>query len=204
MFGNPKVAKSSNFFYCKKCDYITSRKYNYEKHIRSDKHQNMPFGNGNAPKVAKVASFENPEHNNQTYMCPRCSKVYKDNSGLWKHKKKCSSLINDDIINITHNLSNTDNTANTIEEQKELIQYLLKENADFKKLMIEQNQQMMHLAKNVGNNNNNTSTINNNQQFNLQLYLNETCKNAMNIMDFVNQLHIENIDLEEKIGRAHV
>ena len=78
---------------------------------------------------------------------------------------------------------------------KELIQYLLKENSEFKQLMLEQNKQMIQLAKNSGHHNNNTT--NNNQQFNLNFYLNETCKNAMNIMDFVSQLNVSIKDLED-------
>ena len=70
----------------------------------------------------------------------------------------------------------------------------MKENSEFKQLIIEQNKQMIELAKNSGNNNNNTT---NNNNFNLNFFLNETCKNAMNIMDFVNQLQVGSKDLEE-------
>jgi hypothetical protein len=69
----------------------------------------------------------------------------------------------------------------------------MKENSEFKNLMIDQNKQMIELAKNSGNNNNNTT----NNNFNLNFFLNETCKNAMNIMDFVNQLNVSTNDLEE-------
>jgi hypothetical protein len=86
----------------------------------------------------------------------------------------------------------------------------MKENSEFKHLMIDQNKQMIELScnlvKNVGNNNNNTTSnvVNNNQQFNLNFYLNETCKNAMNIMDFVSQLQVSIKDLEEtgRLGYA--
>jgi hypothetical protein len=78
---------------------------------------------------------------------------------------------------------------------KELIQYLMKENSEFKQLMLEQNKQMIQLAKNSGHHNNNTT--NNNNNFNLNFYLNETCKNAMNIMDFVGQLNVSIKDLED-------
>ena len=71
----------------------------------------------------------------------------------------------------------------------------MKENSEFKQLNIEQNKQMIELSKNVGNNNNNNN--NNNNSFNLSLYLNETCKDALNIMDFVKQLNVGTKDLEE-------
>jgi hypothetical protein len=72
----------------------------------------------------------------------------------------------------------------------------MKENAEFKQLMIEQNKQMIEMSKNSGHHNNNT-TNNNNNNFNLNFYLNETCKNAMNIMDFVSQLNVSITDLED-------
>jgi hypothetical protein len=82
----------------------------------------------------------------------------------------------------------------------------MKENAEFKQLLIDQNKQMMgqfvELSKNVGNNNNNN---NSNNSFNLNMYLNETCKDALNIMDFVNQLKIGLTELEEtgRLGFAN-
>jgi hypothetical protein len=86
------------------------------------------------------------------------------------------------------------------EKQQQLLEYLMKENSEFKQLMLEQNKHMLELAKNAGHNNchNTTSNIiNNNQSFNLQFFLNETCKDAMNIMDFVSQLQVGIKDLEE-------
>jgi hypothetical protein len=90
--------------------------------------------------------------------------------------------------------------------QQQLIDYLLKENAEFKQLMIEQHKGMMEQNKNMlevsknsaGHHNNTTSNVvNNNQSFNLQFYLNDTCKDAMNIMDFVSSLQVGIKDLEE-------
>jgi hypothetical protein len=80
-------------------------------------------------------------------------------------------------------------------KQQQLVEYLLKENSEFKQLMIEQNKQMIELAKNAGNNNNSHNTNTNN--FNLNFFLNETCKNAMNIMDFVSQLQVGIKELED-------
>jgi len=75
---------------------------------------------------------------------------------------------------------------------------LLKENSEFKQLMIEQNKTMIELAKNTGSYNNSHNTTNNtNNNFNINFYLNETCKNAMNIMDFVSQLPVSIKHLED-------
>jgi hypothetical protein len=124
--------------------------------------------------------------------CEPCNQKFNDRAGLWRHKKKC---------NIVENKNDTDKKEEIMND-KELIQYLLKENSEFKQLMIEQNKQMIELAKNSGHHNNNTT--NNNQQFNLNFYLNETCKNAMNITDFVSQLNVSVKDLEEtgRLGYA--
>jgi hypothetical protein len=111
-------------------------------------------------------------------------------SSLCKHKKTCI-----DPVVLNNDLDNPEN----------LIKYLMKENAEFKQLLIDQNKQMIELAKNAGHivtNNNNTT---NNNNFNLSVYLNETCKDALNIMDFVNQLQVGIKDLEEtgRLGFAN-
>jgi hypothetical protein len=128
----------------------------------------------------------------KTYICNNCDKNFNDRAGLWRHNKKCiKPLANNDF----------DNPEN-------LIKYLMKENSEFKQLLIDQNKQMMsqndriiELSKNVGNNNNSNNT----NSFNLNMYLNETCKDALNIMDFVNQLKIGLKELEEtgRLGFAN-
>jgi len=111
---------------------------------------------------------KNPK--NPKYGCI-CGKEYKDNSGLWRHKRKCTEHFKNSLKN---DLANE-------ETQQQLVDYLLKENSEFKQTMLEQNKQMIGLVKkSTGHHNNNTT----NNNFNLQVYLNETCKNAMNIMDF--------------------
>jgi hypothetical protein len=116
------------------------------------------------------------------YTC-NCGNIYKYQSGLSRHKKNCSTLID---------ITNKENKEKEKEDENtKLIQYLLKENSEFKQLMLEQNKQMIELAKNS------TGHHNTNNSFNLNFFLNETCKNAMNIMDFVNQLQIGIKELEE-------
>jgi hypothetical protein len=123
-----------------------------------------------------------------------CGKEYQHRQGLWRHKKKCTDNLKNDLANE--------------EKQQQLIEYLLKENSEFKQLMMEQNKNMLtsfqeqnknmlELAKNSGNNHHNTTNNNNNNNFNLQFFLNDTCKDAMNIMDFVSQLQVGIKDLEE-------
>ncbi|MEI7670058.1 MAG: hypothetical protein WCJ33_08240 [Pseudomonadota bacterium] len=126
------------------------------------------------------------EHN---FICEKCNKKYKDNSGLWRHKQKCNSNNNEIILNTEPIKSES--------TDKELIDYLIKENQDFKNLILE------IVKKDSYNNCNNITTTNShNKTFNLQFFLNETCKNAMNITDFVDSIKLQLSDLESvaKIG----
>jgi hypothetical protein len=114
------------------------------------------------------------------YFCDFCNKTYKERSGLWKHKKTC-------CLNNKHE-------KNEEKDKKEtnLVMMLIEENHDLKNMMME-------VIKNGTNN-----TINNNshnKSFNLNLFLNETCKDAMNITDFVNSINLQLSDLE-KVGEV--
>jgi hypothetical protein len=165
------------FYYCKICDYKCCKTFNWDRHLLTAKHKKRIVESQTVTKNEPDEQNEESKH----YKCNNCHKIYNSRNGLWKHKHKCKP-------------------TNTENEAKELIQYLMKENSEFKQLIIEQNKQMIELAKNSGNNNNNTT----NNNFNLNFFLNETCKNAMNIMDFVNQLNVNTNDLEEtgRIGFA--
>jgi len=189
-FGNQNQQKLVKFFYCEPCDYESSRKYNFDIHVNSSKHrkntENYSFGN-QIQQISKNQQTQLADH----ITCKNCDKLFINRSGLWKHKKKC--LTKDELKSLI---------PSNIEEQKELMQFLIKENSEFKQLMIDQNKTMIELAKKSGhniNNNttNNTTNNNNNNQFNLNFYLNETCKNAMNISDFVSQLPVNITHLEE-------
>ena len=188
-FGNQIQPNSAFRFYCSFCDYGTSKKCNYDTHLISTKHskntQKETIWKQNQQIQLKISQEDQ-------YTCNNCCKYFKNRSGLWKHKKKCNSD-KDTIAQVLIKDEMSD---------KELIQFLLKENSEFKHFMLEQNKQMIELAKNSGHHNNNTT--NNNQQFNLNFYLNETCKNAMNIMDFVSQLNVSIKDLEDtgRLGYA--
>jgi hypothetical protein len=175
--GDKNQLKSALAFYCNNCDYGTSKKYNYDAHLTSDKHKRVTIGLQMGQKLAK-----NQLNESETFTCS-CGKQYQHRQGLWRHKKKC-----------THNLNNE-------EKQQQLIDYLLKENSEFKHLMIasfqDQNKNIVELAKNAGHNTSNNSHNTTNNSFNLQFYLNDTCKDAMNIMDFVSQLKVGVADLEE-------
>jgi hypothetical protein len=125
-----------------------------------------------------------------------CGKEYMHHSGLWKHKKQCNGI----AINSQNGEKN--NYANEI--TPELIMSVLQQNKELQQMLIEQNKTIIELSKNniITNNNNTTNTNSHNKTFNLQFFLNETCKDAMNIMDFVDSIKLQLSDLENvgKIG----
>ena len=164
MFSNDFTQNYPSEFLCKYCDFNTCNKKDYNRHILTKKH---------ISNVSQCLSIETPQ---KTPHGCSCGKVYKDNSGLWRHKKKCKETIepNDSV---------------------ELINYLMKENSEFKQMVIEQNKQMIEMSKNTGTYNT-THTNSHNKAFNLNFFLNETCKDAMNIMDFVDSIKIQLCDLE--------
>jgi hypothetical protein len=167
-------------YYCNICDYICCKKYNYDRHILTDKHK----------RIQKKEQKEQKEQNK--FICI-CGKEYKISQSLSKHKQKCNYKNTDDIIEDKEDKENKEN-------KDELIQYLINENKEFKNLILE-------VCKNIPGtnniNNNNINTINShNKTFNLQFFLNETCKDAMNMSEFIESVKIQLSDLENvgKLG----
>lgn len=181
-----KYLKNAETYFCESCDFICCKKSNYDKHILTSKHKFRTNLNDFSPKNAE-----------KIYLCNSCNKTYKARNSLWYHQKKC--LDNLEKVEEQKIQLETDEPYVTDDKKQKqgstdaLIQYLMKENAEFKQLLIDQNKQMMELAKNTGSNN----TTNSHNNFNLNVFLNETCKNAINIMDFVNQLQVGVKELEE-------
>ena len=137
-----KVAET---FVCNYCNYITSKKYNYTKHLSTDKHKIATFTHMETGKVAKVAKHGKVT----TYVCNHCDQPFKTNSGLWKHEKKCVSEHQSINLNVNEHVELTD---------KQLIMMLIKDNSEFKNMMIEQQKHMIELVKNGTHNTNNNNT----------------------------------------------
>uniref|UniRef100_A0A6C0ISZ3 C2H2-type domain-containing protein n=1 Tax=viral metagenome TaxID=1070528 RepID=A0A6C0ISZ3_9ZZZZ len=129
-----------------------------------------------------------------SYCCDNCQRIYKHHSSLWKHKKTCGQS-----TELT--LASLDNLSD-----KDIIMKLINENQEFKSIIMDQSKTLHELASKVGTNgNNNNNNINsNNKTFNLNVFLNETCKDAMNISDFVSSIKMDLDDLETtaRIGYA--
>jgi len=201
---NLKVPKSS-VFSCEICGYSTVRHSQYIRHLSTDKHKlSQGWLTVANEKVQDEVSFE----------CTICGKQYKHSSSLSKHKKKCvkkeddsdSEIKLEELTNVNYNYKYNDDKSDIQDllnmNGKDLIMTLLNENKDFKNMIIEQSKTMMEqnkiiqdLACRVGNNNNNINSHNNNT-FNLQVFLNETCKDAINLSDFVENIKLSIKDLE--------
>ena len=172
-----KVAKK---YCCIMCDYSSCNKSDYSKHISTQKHICQSEAMNYDVNVAKSRKKSQDE-----YSCEKCAKQYIDYSGLWRHKKKCEK-----------------------EPDSNLVIQLLKQNDEFKHLIIdqnktilEQNSHLIEVCKNGIINNSVTQVNSNNKTFNLNVFLNEDCKDAMNITDFVDSIKFQLADLEH-MGRV--
>jgi hypothetical protein len=119
-----------------------------------------------------------------------CGKEYNHRQSLSVHRKKCYNLVNK-----KEEYNNDISNKEQIEITPELILNIIQQNQELQKQNQELQKQMLEVCKN-GIINNNTNINSNNKTFNLQLFLNETCKNAMNIMDFVDSIKIQLTDIE--------
>ena len=187
--------KTSNNFSCEKCDYITSSKYNYERHISSDKHKRIHFG------LSGGEFFEQNEQNNykKNFKCI-CGNIYKFSQGLSKHKKNCSYInnINDHYKNEGDLKVLTNLVLEVVKQNQELVSL----NNETQKQNQELTNKIVEMSKVTNNTLINNHSNNNNKTFNLNMFLNETCKDAMNITDFVDSLQLQLSDLEDvgKLG----
>ena len=175
-----KVVKK---YSCEICDYICSKKTDYNKHLMTTKHINNYNSLQNSPKIAII----------KKNICI-CGKEYNHRQGLYTHKKKCKENI------ITHD------TINDETNMKDIILNMVKSNQELQEKIIEvcKNNNNNNIITNNNNtvSNNNTMVNSNNKTFNLQVFLNEQCKDAMNLSDFIESIQLNLTDLEnmEKLG----
>jgi hypothetical protein len=164
--------ESSDRFHCEKCDYKCFKPNDWQRHLETKKH----IGDVLEPRFPRF-----PRPNN----CQYCGKIYGSRNGLWYHNKKCS------------------------QNQNKIIETLITQNEEFKNMIIDQNKIILEMAsKNSNhqtnctnnNNNNNNSNNTNNNSFNIQLFLNVDCKDAMNITEFVDSIKLQ-IQQLEAIGK---
>jgi hypothetical protein len=170
-----KEQKEQNQYFCKKCDFKCFKKYNFERHNLTGKHSRIHFGYIlDAKKEQKEQNFI---YGQEIFKCD-CGREYKYSQGLTKHKKICTYSI--------------ESSQNIDTNDKELIMLLIKENSELKNMVLDVCQKIQPLNNTINSHNVNSH----NKTFNLNVFLNETCKDAMNITDFVDSLKLQLTDLE--------
>jgi len=178
-----KMQKNANRYICSFCDYNGSNKYNYEKHILTPKHlKNCTLLTNVDTNVDKKVE-KNAE---KKYEC-ECGKKYNHRQSLSLHKKNNGCL-----------------EDTPLKQDNDLVLLLLKENQEFKQMLLEQNKHLIELTNKSNNTTINNTNCTNNNHFNLNLFLNEKCKDAMNIMDFVDSLKLTLQDLEKTAELGYV
>ena len=186
-----------NILYCKNCDYTTSSKKDFNKHILTKKH--------NYNKYNKITTKKIPDHN----MVCVCGKSYGYRASLFNHKKNCPMVIGEKASDVTKNgktnlkiVENTIIGENVIIGDKinittEMFMKLMNDNQEMIKIIKDQQNQINEIIPKIGNittNNMTTNMMNNN--FNLNLFLNEKCKDALNMSEFIESLKITLEDLQ--------
>jgi len=163
-----KMPKNAELYMCYFCNFKCSKISNYNKHILTLKHKNR----------TNLNFIE--QNKNTCFCCKVCNKTYNARNSLWYHEKKCKPS----ALNADKNAENEENNIN----EKDLIMTLLQQNNQLHNHIIE-----LCKEKSITNI---TNTNSNNKTFNLNVFLNETCKDAMNLTDFVNSIKLQLSDLE--------
>ena len=177
------LSQKSQEFCCEQCKYITNNKKDYNKHLLTAKHEKNT-------NVTEMKQNWDKLQNTKKYTCS-CNQTFSNRTSFWRHTKKgCNT------------------TTESIESNMML--QLIKQNEEFKTLLVEQNNKVLDCCENIKNisimnttnTTNNTMNNSNNKSFNLNVFLNETCKDAMNMKDFVDSIQITLADIENmgKLG----
>lgn len=168
---------------CKNCDFITSNKKDYNRHVLTNKHKRIHDIEYDK-KIPKIIPTE--------FNC-KCGKVYKHISNLSRHKRTCEFLNKkeDEILEKDEKFEDLEKTT---ENKNELIELLITQNNQLQELLIKQSQeyqkQLIELIPKLGNGNNNNNTINSNNKVDINIFLNEKCKDAMSMDEFIKKIDV--------------
>jgi DNA polymerase III alpha subunit (gram-positive type) len=195
ILGNDKFSTNLANHNCSYCNYTTNSKSSYDKHLLSEKHKKNISGEPKDPK----------------HICSQCNKEYLNYNALWKHKKNCI-VINDPQPENLQNTFTPNLIIEILRENKEIQNVLIEQNKELQNKLLEQNaehhKQIIELTSKqmiVNNNNNNTNSNNTqNNHFNIQFFLNDTCKDAINIDQFIKDIQISISDLENVGNQGYV
>ena len=188
--------KTTENYFCEKCNFISCKRSDWDRHTSTRKHKIR----------TNYADLEQKNAENvKNYVCKFCQKSYNARNSLWYHENKCEFIMKNADNQISEKIFLHNSNTNIITQQQTDIQALtglifemVKSNTELQKNMLEICKQGQNTSYNTSNINNNC----NNKTFNLQFFLNETCKDAMNIMDFVESVKLQVTDLENvgKVG----
>ena len=169
------LPKKTHDYFCEKCNFITANKKDFNRHLLTSKHQNETNETGFETKKPQKT---------QQHCCEKCFEKFNSRSTLWRHKQKCTG----------ETVANTQ--PKDLYKEKDLISFIIQQFVQLQKQTPDN-----VVVNNIGNTNMNNS---NNKTFNLQVFLNETCKDAMNIKEFVDSVQIELTDLENVGKRGYI
>jgi len=179
------MPKNADIYVCKQCDFKCCKKSNYDSHLLTAKHIRMTMDYKKMPENAGIYNCE-------------CGNTYKYRQGLYKHKKQCS-IVNNTIVSLE--TQDKPSILFLLSQNKELMEMLVLQNCQHKKDNIEMLNTIHNIVPKIGNNNNNTT---NNNHFNLHVFLNEDCKDAMNFSDFIKQIQVSLTDLENQAENGYI
>ena len=199
-----EIKKNDQNYFCEKCNYFTTKKCNYDRHLLTAKHKKEQNGNKTSGE-----NYKNEQKGANVFRCD-CNRFFKTNSGLWKHQKQCNYIKKENIVeeniveeniveqNIVENRENKDELKSLIIEimtdSNQKMNFLMKENQELRK-------QVTELIPRIGNNNNS----NNKNNFNINVFLNEKCKDALSMDEFIDKIEIsmKNLLTTKEKGNAH-
>jgi hypothetical protein len=181
--------KNAEKIQCVYCHFECYKKCDWNRHLSTAKHQTRV----NTSLDASENASESAQKLSNKFKC-NCGKIYNHDSSYYRHKKKCGENLN--AINSNNVIFDKDSFFLLIKENSELKNIIM----ETKNYMMEQHKATQNMMMEVIKNGTNNTTNSHNKTFNLQFFLNETCKDAMNIMDFVDSIKLQLSDLE-KVGR---
>lgn len=201
------MPKNAETFYCDCCDFTCSKQSNWQKHIDTQKHKNRINLNGAPEAVTK-------------YVCDNCNKEYKANNGLWYHKRKCVAITkavpvtettveplvaSQPTVPTSNPTITTDMFMEFIKHSKEMQSFMVEQQKEFQSAILQRTDKLQDSIIELSKNNNTTTITNNNTNnntFNLNVFLNEQCKDALNISQFLEtlQLTVQDLETTGKLG----
>jgi len=180
------VPKELKKFHCLCCDFNTSRFSQYQRHVDTIKHKRLQNTTNTTKKFQKVPNLE-VEIMEKKYECEVCNKKYMHHSSLWKHKQNCNEYL----------LETEKKEPPIAGLDANFLKFVLENNTEnIKNIVMEVCKQIQPNMNNSYNTTQQTHNNSHNKTFNLQIFLNETCKDAMNLTDFINSIDLQLSDLE--------